>query len=443
MPSAATTAMSAEEERALNAAAAREIASELHSSPGAHPTSGSGDAQSSIPSLAPPIAPYMSADRKSTSPRPEYITAPTSPATSPPDPAPSYTEQPSLPSLAQQFSDSSAGSGPISASPPAQYARGQVSSYPQGQGQVPSALSSVTPAYTPQPAQQQHLPSPYEQEFDPYEEHNRQERGQGYSGGQARASPAPPQINIPPVSQQQYQQESPPGTYSYYGGERGAPDAKPSGGLSPTYGSSSPLDQPAPPNAPYARSGMGNRSTSSLNASIGSSGSGGKISAAAFKRPSPRLGSGATSPFAPSSPTPLSSGPGLNAGVSVGGDGGKRMPSPYEADFVQGQQQQQQVQPLQIRKQRQDDFDPEQYDYISAYVNNGGDGHEQRYDDDTGGASGAYYAEQARRAANAGGTGWAGIGSGGGGPTQGGAGGSTGGYGQGRFATNLENESLR
>ncbi|KAF9448071.1 hypothetical protein P691DRAFT_801362 [Macrolepiota fuliginosa MF-IS2] len=415
-----------DQERALNAAAAREIALELNTSSGTPPTLADSPA---------PTSPRVG--RQSVSPRPEYATS----IVTPTDTLPRYTEElHSPPPVTQQYSGASAASGSISAPSPVQHV--QIPSYASDSSPPRFSPGAATYATPPQLHIQQEapLPSPYEQEFDPYEEHAQQEKDQGYSAGQAHVSLPAPQANPSSVPQKQ---GNVPGTYSYYeqGGSRS--DARP--GVSPSLSSprapSPPLEQP---NAPYLRSGLGSRgSSSSLNAA-GAAG-GGKISAAAFKRPSPRHGS-ASSPFGPPSPTPFGgSSPGFGSGPSPSTEGGRRLPSPYSADqpqgyAPQGQGQGQQVQPLQIKKRVSDNPDADQYDYIGAYVESGGDEHEQGrgYDDD-------YHAGQVQRAvsANAGGGGWAGIGAGGGGG--GGASGvgrGGGGYGQGRFATDLENESM-
>ncbi|KXN81947.1 Sphingolipid long chain base-responsive protein PIL1 [Leucoagaricus sp. SymC.cos] len=275
--------------------------------------------------------------------------------------------------------------------------------------------------------------APHEREYNPYEEQEYEEGDRSYlatSGFSGRSQPASslPRISVPPRTSQ-------PGSYSYY--DQSPVDSKGGGGAAydppKTYASSPSFEKPQPPNAPYMRPGA-NRSTSSLNS--GGTGGGGKISAAAFKRPSPRTG-GSSSPFAPPSPSPWSS---TGGGKRASPTEGRRLPSPWEADstpaYPSGQGN---TQPLHIKKREIQELDADQYDYINAYVNSGEEYGQQGqgYGEGTGGpTAAAYYAEQVKRAANANasGGGWAGIGSAGATGQQAGAGG----YGQGKFATNLE-----
>ena len=145
-----------------------------------------------------------------------------------------------------------------------------------------------------------------------------------------------------------------------------------------------PLEQP---NAPFMRSGMGaNRSNSSLNGS----GGGGKVPAAVFKRPSPRLGSG--------SPVSLGQSPVSPAG---GGDISTSSTTTAVPGSGNGLQKQE--------KKETRELDANQYRYINAYVDAGGD-------------SSTYYEEQHMN----------------GGDAQ--RHGEGQGYGQGKFTTNLEHE---
>ncbi|KAF5354011.1 hypothetical protein D9756_006915 [Leucocoprinus leucothites] len=480
-----------EQEKVLNAAAAREIALELQShsatssaaqspslvapapaintssssggsgiqdpygpSPPAPGTTGSGPFgprgyDSPLPSsphremspLVPPTASYMAADRRSVSPRPPINTdtkadvRASSPEQLPsPGPAPSYTEEPASytgppqhPLQQQQQYEQSPQQYQAPTSPQAQTYQGSVSP-PQG-------------AFGAAPYRTQQVPS--ETEFNPYEEHHYPQEEQGYQervssspfasagagAGSKSMSPPSPQPPSQATMTSQLQQQHQQGSYSYYANQ--------------------PLEQP---NAPYMRPGMGaNRSSSSLN-----SPGGGKISAAAFKRPSPRPGGGPPgSPFAPPVGSPWSTASPSLSKMSPTDATGKKLPSPYESTspfpsasdpppagvLAPGYSSGNTVQPLNVHKQKREtqQLDADQYDYIHAYVNSG---------DDEG-----YYADQTRRAVNAnvGGGGWAGIGSGGGAGAGAGASheqgqggtGQGGGYGQGKFATNLDFEGLR
>ncbi len=399
-----------EQERALDAAAAREIALELHSprnsqvyidepQPQQAPAI-QRDLSTGSP-LVPPKASYMSSGRKSVSPHPEYDDHFASPP--PPLPAeysnlertPTYTEHPTI--SVQQY-DTDTRSAPLaSQSPPSQYG-------------TPLSYASPQPPHQ-QVADPYGNRSGYEQEYNPYEERSTQLRSQGY-----------------PVSG---------------GGEKGAGGYDNPNNHSTTKSTPPPFDA-QPPNAPYMRSATGTRgSNSSLTGSLGSptAGSGaGKISAAAFKRPSPRPGpnSGLGSAFGPPSPTVGfgNSSPVLPPG---GITGEERLPSPYgegdhlsHAQSTYGQRQgQEQQQPLNVRRKGEEGYGRQQQDY-------------NEYDD----AQEDYYAEQHQGLSPAG-PGWAGVGSGcgGGGLGPGGRGGAgagaggqggVGGYGQGKFATNLE-----
>ena len=113
-----------------------------------------------------------------------------------------------------------------------------------------------------------------------------------------------------------------------------------------------PLEQP---NAPFMRSGMGaNRTSSSLNGN-----GGGKVPAAVFKRPSPRLGSGSL----------ISNSSLGQSQVSPGGDGDAStsltttMAMSGPGNGLQKQE----------RKETRE-LDVDQYRYINAYVDAGGSG---------------------------------------------------------------------
>lgn len=390
-----------DQERALDAAAAREIALELHSSPPPPPPH---EPQPHAPAmqrdlsagamspLAPPIASYMSSDRKSVSPRPEYDYDAGNTASNL-ERAPTYTEKPTISVL--QYTPSpptttTTTTAPL-ASPPSQYG-------------TPLSYSSQQP-----PSQQIQDPyakrrSTYEEEYNPYE-------------GQP-AQPRSPAI----------------GSNNAGGGGRGGYDINTKSQPQPP----PPFDA-QPPNAPYMRSATGARgSNSSLTGGLPSPGGGaGKISAAAFKRPSPRPGPG-PGVFGPPSPTvnlrgSNNSSPTQHLTSSGGGSMVEEgtLPSPYGEE---GYYDHHRSMPMGVGAHPQSPYGPGHV-HGQAQLNYG-------YDDDD--AQEAYYTEQHPRAmgvnvnANAGG-GWAGGGGGQGPPPSGGRGqGQQGGYGQGRFATNLE-----
>lgn len=152
-----------------------------------------------------------------------------------------------------------------------------------------------------------------------------------------------------------------------------------------------PLEQP---NAPFMRSGMSaNRSSSSLNGN-----GGGKVPAAVFKRPSPRLGSG--------SPISYSSLGQSQVSPAGGGDTSTSLTTTTTAMPGPGNGLQKQE-----RKETRE-LDVNQYRYINAYV-----------DANSGGDSSVYHKEQHMNGSDA---------------QRQGEGGE--GYGQGRFTTNLEHE---
>ena len=340
---------SEEKEKVLNAAAAREIALELQSQSQFQPSSNARDRS---PTFASPNLPNNTVDRTTDAPSLPARERSMSPFGA------ENTNVNSLPNLdkpAEFVTSVSTRRVPVPPLPPSKDERIEETSQWEFEEQMYNPYGET---YT-RPQQQR------EKSHD-YESHN-----YGYERkGENRA------IQPTSITHEMYQ-DKPPGPQLEF-------KSSSSGSGLGMGKQQEPLEQP---NAPFMRSGMGaNRSNSSLNGS-----GGGKVPAAVFKRPSPRLGSGSPVSLGQSQVSPAG-----DSDISTSST--TAMPGPGN-----GLQKQE-------RKETRE-LDVNQYRYINAYVEASG-----------GGDSSTYYKEQHMNSSDAQSYG------------------EGEGYGQGKFTTNLEHE---